>query len=275
MDNIRVNDLKWKEAITKVLEKEKKALHYTEIAEFISERGYRKSLGATPQDTVSSVLTTDINTNKEKSIFAKVDKGMYILRRFLDDSSQLLTEEETEIQIGGKISQKRTPIENNKVINAFGIYWNRNLVHWKTTPDLLGVQQIGASEVNFKEQIGIYLLHDNREIIYVGQAIDQSLGQRLKYHTSDRLSGRWDRFSWFGFYPVNENGGLDNNKIFENISVQNLGDTLEAILIESIEPRQNRKQGNLFFGLEYLQLEAPEIKKKMKEQLIRELTDKL
>jgi hypothetical protein len=264
-------DLKWKEAIEKVLEEEKKALHYTDIAELISERGYIKSLGATPQNTVSSNLTTDINTYKEKSIFAKVDKGIYILRKFLDYHSQLLTEEET----GGKISEKRIRTENNKVINAFGIYWYRDRVHWKTIPDLLGIQQSGASEVNFKDQIGIYLLHDNREIIYVGQAIDQPLGQRLKYHTSDRLSGRWDRFSWFGFYPVNEKGGLDNNKKFENISVQNLGDTLEAILIESIEPRQNRKQGNLFPGLEYLQQEAPELKKKMKEQLIKELTDKL
>lgn len=59
------------------------------------------------------------------------------------------------------------------------------------------------------------------------------------------------------------------------MTIQNLGDILEAVLIESIEPRQNRKQGNLFFGLEYLQQEAPEIKKKLKEQIIKELTDKL
>ena len=50
---------------------------------------------------------------------------------------------------------------------------------------------------------------------------------------------------------------------------------MEAILIESIEPRQNRKQGNSFVGLEYLQLEDPEIKKKLKQQLIQELADKL
>lgn len=37
----------------------------------------------------------------------------------------------------------------------------------------------------------------------------------------------------------------------------------------------NRKQGNSCVGLEYLQLEAPEIKKKLKQQLIQELTDKL
>ncbi len=266
-----MTELKWKEAIIKVFEEEKKALHYTEIAKLIAERGYRKSLGATPQDTVSANITTDINTNKEKSIFAKVDRGIFILRKFLDASSQLLTE---EAEMPKEIAQKITK-ESYKLINAFGIYWNRNLVHWKTTPDLLGIQQIGASEVNFKDQIGIYLLHDSRETIYVGQAIDQPLGQRLKNHTTDRLGGRWDRFSWFGFYPVDDNGKLITGIKFNNITVQNLGDILEAVLIESIEPRQNRKQGNLFYGLEYLQQEAPELKRKMKEQIIRELTEKL
>lgn len=264
-------ELKWKEAIVKVFEDEKKALHYTEIAELIAEKGYRKSLGATPQDTVSANMTTDINTNKEKSIFAKVDKGIYILRKFLDDSSQLITEEtEKQTEIVEKITK-----EKFKVINAFGIFWNRNLVHWKTTPDLLGIQQLGASEVNFKDQRGIYLLYDSREIIYVGQAIEQTLGQRLKQHTSDRLSGRWDRFSWFGFYSVNDKGHLLDRKKFETLDIQVLADTLEAILIESIEPRQNRKQGNTLSGMEYLQQESSEIKKKRTEELIRELTDKL
>jgi len=258
-------ELKWKEAIEKVLEEEKKALHYTDIAELIAERGYRTSLGATPQDTVSANLTTDINTNKEKSKFAKVDKGIYILRKFLDDRSQLLTDE----------SPKKVKPEKLRIINAFGIYWDRNLVHWRSTPDILGVQQIGATEVNFRDQIGVYLLHDNRETIYVGQAIEQPLGQRLKNHNSDRLSGRWNRFSWFGFYPVNDSGKLKSDINFDNLSVQDLGNILEAILIESIEPRQNRKQGNLFSGIEYIQQESPEIKKKRAEQLFKEMTDKL
>ena len=266
-----MSDLKWKEAIVKVLEEEKKALHYTVIAELIAEKGYRKSLGATPQDTVSANMTTDINKNKEKSIFAKVDRGYYILRKFLDDGTHLLTE---EIEIKNKKS-KKTSSEKLRLINSFGLYWNRNHVHWKTTPDLLGIQQIGATNVNFKNQIGIYLLHDSRETIYVGQAIERPLGQRLRNHISDRLSGRWDRFSWFGFYPVNDKGSLNKDLNFDEITIQDFGDILEAILIESIEPRQNRKQGNLFAGIEYLQQEAPEIKKRMKEQLIRELTDKL
>jgi predicted GIY-YIG superfamily endonuclease len=265
-------ELKWKEAVIRVLEEEKKALHYTIIAELIAEKGYRKSLGATPQDTVSAIMTTDINTNKEKSTFAKVDRGYYILRKFLDDKTQLLTEE-TEIKKNKK--SKKIGSEKLRIVNSFGLYWNRNKVHWKTTPDLLGIQQIGATNVNFKNQIGIYLLHDSRETIYVGQAIEQSLGQRLRNHTTDRLSGRWDRFSWFGFFPVNDKGSLNKDLNFDDITIQDFGDILEAILIESIEPRQNRKQGNLFAGIEYLQQEAPEIKRRMKEQLIRELTDKL
>ena len=119
------------------------------------------------------------------------------------------------------------------------------------------------------------MLHGNRETIYVGQAIEQPLGHRLKNHITDRLSGRWDRFSWFGFHPVSDNGKLHSNTKFDNLSVQDLGNILEAILIESIEPRQNRKQGNLFSGIESLQVESPEIKKRKKEELIRELTDKL
>jgi len=263
-------ELKWKEAIEKVLNEEKKQLHYTEIAELIAERGYRKSLGATPKDTVSANITTDLNTNKDKSIFARVDKGYYILRKFLSEPENTLIDD-SEPRI---INDKVVTIDNHKIINAFGIYWNRNLVHWKSIPDLLGIQQVGATVVNFKDQKGIYLLHDGRETIYIGQAIEQPLGKRLKDHTVDRLAGRWDRFSWFGFYPVTEDAKINLDARFKDFTIQNLGDILEAILIESIEPRQNRKQGNSFQGIEYLQKEAPEIRKKQTEQMIRELMDK-
>ena len=266
-----MTQLKWKDEIIKVFENEKKALHYTNIAKLIAERGYRKSLGATPQDTVSASITTDIKSDNKNSIFVRVDKGIYILRKFLDDSSQL---DDADVESETVITEKTTK-EVYRIINSFGIYWNRSLVHWKSYPDLLGIQQMGASEVNFKEQVGIYLLHDGRETIYVGQAIEQSLGKRLKIHTIDRLSGRWDRFSWFGFYPISDKGNLITDIKLDNLTFQNLGDLLEAVLIESVEPRQNRKQGNLFSGLEFLQQEAPEIQKIKKQQLIKELTQNL
>lgn len=78
-----MSDLKWKEAIIKVLEEEKKALHYTVIAELIAEKGYRKSLGATPQDTVSANMTTDINAKKENQYLPKLTEDIIYSENFL------------------------------------------------------------------------------------------------------------------------------------------------------------------------------------------------
>lgn len=90
----------------------------------------------------------------------------------------------------------------------------------------------------------------------------------------DRLSGRWDRFSWFGFYPVGKHGELITDLKFDDITIEKLGDLLEAILIESIEPRQNRRQGNLFYGLEYLQQEAPELKERQIKQTMQAMVER-
>ena len=259
-----MKDLTWKDAIIKVLQEEQRPLHYTEIAQLIAERGYRKSLGATPKDSVTAFFSIDSNKNGSNSMFLRVDKGIYGLR----DS----------IYVENNTSKSSTlsfsTVERIQVIKAFGIYWNRDLVHWKSSPNLYGAQLEGALDVNFKTQVGIYLLHDGRETIYVGQAIQQPLGVRLKQHTTDRLSGRWDRFSWFGFYPVDEDGNLNSEVSNLELSFQDLGDLLEAILIESIEPRQNRRQGNQFSGIEYLQTEDGEITKRKKEQIIRDLLSK-
>ena len=43
---------------------------------------------------------------------------------------------------------------------------------------------------------------------------------------------------------------------------------LEAILVEALEPRQNRKRGDDLSAVEYIQREDPEIqKKRVKESL--------
>ena len=260
-------NMRWIDAIIKVLEDEKKSLHYTEIAELISEREYRKSLGATPARTVNAYISTDIKESKEKSQFAKVDRGEYIFRRFLTDQEEFVTEVET---VDANVAEKRL------IVESLGIYWNRSYVLWKTIPDIFGVQQIGATPVNFKQQVGVYLLHDSRETIYVGQAVEQTIGKRLHQHTMDRLSGRWDRFSWYGFYGVSEKGEVSGSSLpLGSLTLSEIADTIEGILIECIEPRQNRKRGNAFSGIEYLQFEDPEIKKKRAQQILKELSDNM
>lgn len=140
------------------------------------------------------------------------------------------------------------------------MYWDREKVLWER-PKLLGCQQIGSTQVDFASQFGVYMLHDRREVLYVGRTTDQSFGTRIKEHTINRLNGRWDRFSWFGVYPVREDGSLDTSAQ-PNYSLTNLITTMEALLIEGLEPRQNRKRGDGFQAIEYLQVEDPEIRKR-------------
>jgi hypothetical protein len=156
--------------------------------------------------------------------------------------------------------------EQYAIITSFGMFWRKEAIEWNATPKLLGMQQIGATPVNFCKQLGIYLLYDGREVIYVGRSTDRPLGKRLYEHTIDRLSARWDRFSWFGLLPISDDGEI--GLLPENYKAVNLIPALEAILIEALEPRQNRKRGDDLAEVEYLQKVDPEIeKKRMKASL--------
>ena len=153
------------------------------------------------------------------------------------------------------------------------MYWARNFVFWNRSPRLLGQQQIGSVPVDLAGQVGIYLLYDGREVIYVGRSIDRPLGIRLYEHTQDRLRARWDRFSWFGLYAANENGGLQ--KEVKPINAASIIEALEAVAIESLEPRQNRKRGDDFSGIVYIQATDPEIEKARKMAVLEELGNSL
>lgn len=150
--------------------------------------------------------------------------------------------------------------EQYEIVTSFGMFWRKDAVEWIATPKLLGMQQIGATPVDFHKQLGIYLLYDGREVIYVGRTTDRPLGRRLYEHTLDRLSARWDRFSWFGLLPVTDSGQLQS--LPESFIAAKLIPALEAILIEALEPRQNRKRGDDLAAVEYLQKLDPEIEKK-------------
>ena len=236
----------------KVLEDSPEPLHYTKIAEEIASNSLRKNVSATPAGSVCSVLIRSIKSEGDSSPFIGSNKkGMYTLRRQVDGGASI---------VPANVPQNSQPEESNSVVTSFGMFWSRINVEWKATPRLLGMREIGAIPVDFCEQRGLYLLYDGREVIYVGRATERPLGKRLYEHTKDRMSARWDRFSWFGVLPVFEKGKIGSQP--ETYSANMLIPSLEAILIESLEPRQNRQRGDDMVDREYIQRIAPEIRKK-------------
>jgi hypothetical protein len=234
--------MSWNEAIQEVLKEAGTSLHYTEITQRILDGQLTKSVGATPIDTVATVLAASLK--KPNSPYQRLGRGEYALKEAL--ASPILAKDSEGDESTG-------------ALQAFGVYWRRDQVNWISKPALMGKQGDSATPVDFSKQIGVYLLYDRDKVIYVGRA-DDSLLSRLKAHTTNRLGGRWDRFSWFGLRGVLETGKLSEKTTGWPHKV--VIDTLEALLIETMEPPLNRRRGDKLEGKEYQQVVDPEIEKR-------------
>lgn len=249
------NELTWQQAIEQVLRASPIPLHYNEITERIIADGLRQSLGATPASTVNAQISASIKHYGSKSPFMRTAKGTYTL-----------AQSKGAVAPAPVASVPDEAEEQYAIVTSFGMFWRREAVEWVRSPKLLGKQQIGATPVDFNQQRGVYLLYDGREVIYVGRSTDRALGTRLFEHTLDRMAARWNRFSWFGLLPVSDKGAL--GLLPATFEAVNMIPALEAILVEALEPRQNRKRGDDLASVEYIQNEDPEIqKRKMKAYL--------
>ncbi len=258
MSEYHQSEMTWKDAIREVLRDVGEPMHYKDIAEEIAGRGLRRKFGATPAATVVAQMSGDIQQNGRHSQFVRVDSGTYTLRELLDkEKAPTPTPTPT-----------REPEEEPAgVINAFGMFWRRSAVNWTSSPKIWGQQQRGADRVDFGPQKGVYLLHDAHRTIYVGRAAEQRLGRRLYQHTADRLEGRWDRWSWFGVLAVTDQGEL-REPMNPPAGSEAIITAMEALLIESLEPAQNRRRGDEFRAVEYLQAEDPDVKRRKIERVM-------
>ena len=271
-------DLKWKDAIVQTLTDAGEPMRCTDIGQSIAETGRRKKLGATPANTVWRVIDDSIKSQGEASPFAKVSPGLFGLRS-RSHWVNPLAEDGSVVTLHGQSSASGDEStvgvdEGAGLINAFGMFWRRDKVMWTTTPKLLGQQQQGSDSVDFCAQRGVYLLYDGSRVIYAGRTTEQALGVRLRQHTVDRLNGRWDRFSWFGVMRVNEDGGLCSDPP-SKFALDALIATMEALLIEGLEPPLNRRRGDDFSAVEFSQVADPEIDKALKRRLFKEIEEKL
>lgn len=214
----------WKGAIQAVLQGSSSPMHYTDIAQQIAEKRLRRDdeLGATPASSVVATIVGSLKNDGAQSPFIRTARGYYGLR------SVQQAEDRVEEDLPETASSPVTGI-----INAFGMFWERSKVRWEARPRIFGQQQAGATPVDFCDQKAVYLLHDSQGVVYVGRVTDQNLGRRLFQHTVDRLNGRWTRFSWFGVWPVTQNGTLETGADLR-LNVDVVIATMEAVLIEGL-----------------------------------------
>jgi len=260
-------ELTWKKAINKVLETSSTPLHYNEITEQIIADGLRQSLGATPAATVNAQISASIKHKGDNSPYLRMGKGVFTLKKRSSSKTSIPK------KLTPEILESEEEEEQYEIVSSFGMFWKKDRVEWSSMPKLLGMQRIGATPVNFCKQLGIYLLYDGREVIYVGRTTDRPLGKRLYEHNIDRMSARWDRFSWFGLLPVSDDGAL--GVLPATYNAAKLIPALESILIEALEPRQNRKRGDDLVAVEYLQKIDSEIEKKRAKATLNAALNKL
>ena len=262
----------WKEAIKKVLQESKTPLHYTEISGKILSSGYYETDGATPAATVNAQISASIKHDVEKSPFIRVGKGIFALRDIT--TTAIVLESKPLVKLEKLNGLTELDVESSdSIIHSFGMYWQRDLVVWRSDLKMYGKQQAQSKAVDFGKQKGIYILYDHHTVVYVGRSIDRPLGKRLFEHTVDRLGSRWNRFSWFGLLDVTQDGNLREAPL--NTSLAGLVGTLEALLIEALEPPQNRKRGDDFSAVEYIQAIDPELKEKEILNTLRSIEQKM
>jgi hypothetical protein len=166
------------------------------------------------------------------------------------------------------------------LIHNYGLFWELENVFWgrqKVEGHLKGIRadSLMSDPVNFREQQGVYVLYDQSfRLVYIGQtgSGDRRLFSRLRDHTSDKLSERWSRFSWFGVRWIKNDGYLANEVEKVTSPLDDVLNHVEAILIAAAEPVHNRQGGR--FGKEVHQFlqyrDEPQLGLSLQE-MVREL----
>jgi hypothetical protein len=155
------------------------------------------------------------------------------------------------------------------MIQAYGLFWQADEVEWypgrgtKLEFQLLGRRGSKRGNIrlaDMRQQSGLYVLHDDWGVYYVGLTLDRSLGQRIKDHMTDAHDGKWDRFSWFGFKQVlksQDANGLCRLKTLPTTSFGNTRDAIrdmEALLIRLHNPRGNKHKMKFLTADEWIQV---------------------
>ena len=215
------------------------------------------------------------------------------------DLLQMLKEGLGKLDDKGTVKQPRPgaysyqPPEPEKAKHAFaayGIGWKKDKVKWdwprgRRSPNserLPGTnakfsEKAPGKVVDFEKQAGIYLLHQGAQTVYVGRTKGapgnssdfMGLYRRLKYHQENKH--KWDAFSWFGFLKLNADGSHAKDEYVpemgESFDLLQLITIIEAVVIDGIGTRDNKKGGDIGDVPRFEQFCFPEQYDERKEKL--------
>jgi hypothetical protein len=175
--------------------------------------------------------------------------------------------------------ERDKPLKEAGFIKFYGLYWKKSDVGWQDPrPKLLGQPKgwmkkgkvatdadRSRFQMNFWQQKGVYILYDaNLNPVYAGQAGlkktakdgSQNIGNRLLHHSRGVYRNGWSLFSWFGFLETKQIDLRNTDEKFrynpswnfesqQNVELNHLLASFEAILIEGFAPRFNARGGDL------------------------------
>jgi len=148
------------------------------------------------------------------------------------------------------------------MIKTYGLFWKASDVFWgkqKNSGSLLGskTQSAKAVAIDFRDQRGIYALYANYNLVYAGQtgAGKDRLFDRLKFHMTDHLVERWDRFSWFGTQWVTKAHKLSTDTAAVHQDMPKALNIIEAVAIAIAEPKLNLQRGRWGDAKQYFQVQ--------------------
>jgi hypothetical protein len=126
------------------------------------------------------------------------------------------------------------------IVKVYGEFWSRERVDWSARK-LLGIRRkTGLCDI--WNQRGVYALHKDFAIVYIGQADTRGIGPRLCEHRLDRLAERWDSFSFFGICEVDKHGNAKPGRPVR-VPPSSVIRSLELIGILLSDPPLNRARG--------------------------------
>ncbi len=160
-------------------------------------------------------------------------------------------------------------------IKKYGLFWKRHDVWWGKRGDRYHKGEFQGKRkdtensriVDLRNQIGFYVLydiHDNQDdkLVYCGysgEADTWALFKRIRQHQqgNERLFREWNQFSWFGI------GNLGDDNVFPQGDLNNpemrltFLKQIEAIMIATSQPMENRDAGSFRKAKKYLQHPHP------------------